>query len=127
MAALVAKGLLDSEEESFATDQICNADLIYLAAPINNIVEFLNSKGSLIKSGAIVTDAGSTKRDIVSAAEKIASGATFVGGHPMAGSERTGAEYSDPQLFVGATYIVTPTEGTDKKAVSKLDLLIRFL
>src|SRR6185369_8953178 len=56
MADLVSKGLLDSEEESFANNQTCDADLIYLAAPINNIIEFLKSKGHLIKPGAIVTD-----------------------------------------------------------------------
>jgi len=127
MVDLVTKGLLDSEEESFANNQICNADLIYLAAPIGNIIEFLDSKSQLIKPGAIVTDAGSTKREIVAAAEKISNEATFVGGHPMAGSERTGAEYSDPQLFVGATYVLTYSKRANKDAISNLAQLVKFL
>ena len=127
MQPLVEKGLLDSEEESFGKNEVCNADLIFLAAPINGIIDFLKSKGHLFKSGAIVTDAGSTKREIVAAAEKMADDAIFIGAHPMAGSERTGADYADAQLFVGSTYILTPTNKTENGAVRKLELLARFL
>ncbi|HZS48691.1 MAG TPA: prephenate dehydrogenase/arogenate dehydrogenase family protein [Blastocatellia bacterium] len=121
---LISRGLIDNEEQSFDRNETCNADLIYLAAPINKIIEFLKTKGHLFKPGAIVTDTGSTKRAIVSAAEHVIKNATFVGGHPMAGSEHTGADYADAQLFSGATYILTPSA---TEQLSDLETLSRFL
>src|SRR5215472_9482912 len=99
LGPLVSRGLIDCEEESFARKEICGADLIYLSSPINSIVDFLKTNGHLIKPGAIVTDTGSTKREIVSASENLTNDAPFIGGHPMAGSEHAGAEYADAQLF----------------------------
>src|SRR5262249_54950593 len=124
---LVSRGLIDCEEESFTRKEICAADLIYLSSPINHIIDFLKTNGHLIKPGAIVTDTGSTKRAIVSASENVTKNATFIGGHPMAGSEHAGAEYADAQLFVGCTYILTPANSSAAEPLSDLDTLIRFL
>src|SRR5215471_13412273 len=61
-------GLVDSVEDSFDKGTVCEADLVYVAAPINGILDFLKTCGSLVKRDALVTDAGSTKLEISLAA-----------------------------------------------------------
>jgi prephenate dehydrogenase len=69
-----------------------------------------------------VTDVGSTKRDIVRAAERLAEALplAFVGSHPMAGSDRSGYDVARGDLFQGACVIVTPTDATDPRAVKRV-------
>jgi prephenate dehydrogenase len=101
----VEMGFVNSYEESFERNALCEADLIFLAAPIGAILDFLKTKTPNIKYGAIVTDAGSTKVEICRvASESIPKEISFIGGHPMAGSEQTGVEYSRADLFDGATW-----------------------
>lgn len=101
----VERGVADAIEESFDRGEVCEADLIYLASPIGAIIDFLRTKSSQIKPDAIVTDAGSTKVEICRVArESLPAGVTFIGGHPMAGSEHTGVEYARADLFDRATY-----------------------
>src|SRR5689334_8619287 len=89
------RGIIDEVEESFASDDLCHADFIYLAAPVGGILDFLQSHGRQVKRGAIITDAGSTKREICLAARAgISEGAHFVGGHPMAGSHERGLAHA---------------------------------
>lgn len=108
----IERGVADALEESFDRDEVCEADLIYLAAPIGAIIDFLRTKSKWIKPGAIVTDAGSTKVEICRAARaSVPAGVTFIGGHPMAGSEQTGVEYARADLFDCATYALMKEEG----------------
>lgn len=100
-----ARGVVDGVEEAFGTPTTSKADLIYLAAPVGAIVSFLRTRSSSLKPGAIVTDAGSTKREICRVArETLPSEVAFVGGHPMAGSEKAGLAFADADLFRGAAY-----------------------
>ena len=99
------RGVIDGVESSFSAGRVSEADLIYLAAPVRAIIEFLRTRGSSLKPGAIVTDAGSTKREICRAArEALPEQVSFVGGHPMAGSHNAGVEYADADLFHQAPY-----------------------
>ncbi len=117
----VERGVADALEESFDRSEICQADLVYLAAPIGAIIDFLRSRAGLIKPGAIVTDAGSTKAEICRVARgSLTAGATFIGGHPMAGSEHTGVEYARADMFDGATYALTPDADADPAALEIL-------
>lgn len=113
----VERGVADAIEESFDQGETCEADLIYLAAPISAIIDFLRTKSKQIKSGAVVTDAGSTKVEICRIArESLAPSVTFIGGHPMAGSEHTGVEYARADLFDRAAYALMA--GHDNGATS---------
>src|SRR5881396_2262200 len=95
-----ARGVIDAPEASFASSGVCDADLVYLAAPVGAILSVLRTHGDSFKAGAIVTDAGSTKREVCRVArEALPSRVSFVGGHPMAGSHRTGLEHADADLF----------------------------
>lgn len=88
---------------------VSEADLVVLCSPIEHIIEILPKVMTSVPPGALVTDAGSTKRRIAEAAHS--AGRTdvfFVGGHPMAGSEKSGVTAADPFLFQNAIYILVP-------------------
>jgi prephenate dehydrogenase len=110
----VERGVVDAVEESFERGEICQADLIYLAAPIGGIIDFLRTRSKQIKPGATVTDAGSAKVEICRVArESLPAGVTFIGGHPMAGGENTGVQYARADLFDRATYALMIGQGID--------------
>ena len=90
------------------------ADLIYLAQPVDRILHTLARLGPIAPSSCLITDAGSTKAVIVRKASDSLRFASFLGGHPMAGKERRGAESADAELFSGRPYVLTPDrEETD--------------
>lgn len=124
----VERGVADALELSFDRDEQCQADLIYLAAPIGAIIDFLKTKSVLAKPGAIITDAGSTKTEICRAArEALPAGVHFIGGHPMAGSENTGVEYARADLFDRATYALTPETTTDEIQIGRLKEIVESI
>ena len=96
------------------------ADIVVLCTAVGHILESLPQTLALVKPGAVVTDVGSTKAAIV---ERAAGMGSFVGGHPMAGSERVGVEAATPLLFEEATWAITPSETTDPAAVSLIERL----
>lgn len=98
-----------------------SADLLVLCTPVRLVVPTLERMAPTLKKGAIVTDAGSTKREIVEQADAVMpSGTFFVGGHPMAGSEQTGVNAARADLFMGATYVLTPGAHTDLAALGRM-------
>ena len=122
-------GVIDGVEEAFdSPDRASEADLVYLAAPVGAIVSFLRKHGNLFKPGAIVTDAGSTKREICRVAnEALSPEVFFVGGHPMAGSERTGVEFADENLFQGAAYALVTKDGVNSDALRAVTQVVRTI
>ena len=99
------------------------ADVIILAVPIKQTVAYLKELADLeLKDNVIITDAGSTKLDIVEAAERYLTGKNvqFVGSHPMAGSHKSGAIAADVTLFENAYYIFTPTSLTRETTIPEL-------
>jgi prephenate dehydrogenase len=99
-----------------------DADLIILAVPVlqtEKIIENLSNYE--FKEGAIITDVGSTKQVIAAKAHKILRDrAVFIGGHPMAGSHKTGVTASKAHLFENAFYIFTPDHTVDRKHIETL-------
>jgi prephenate dehydrogenase len=83
------------------------ADLIFLSQPILGIIETIGKLSSVIRRDALVTDAGSTKLAITTAAKQSLGNCAFVGGHPMAGKEQRGAEAADAGLFRDRPWILT--------------------
>lgn len=106
LAAAKAREVID--EGAPLEQAVPEADLVYLAQPISRILETLPALGSLLRPGALATDAGSTKAEIVAAARGHLPRGQFLGGHPMAGKEKRGVEEADPDLFAGRTYVLTP-------------------
>ena len=105
------------------------ANLVVIASPVTRIGELVERIAPHLTAGTIVTDVGSVKADICRQASSSLSStaATFIGSHPMAGSEKTGWENGDAKLFDGRTCFVTPTENDDDVAVETVVRLWRDL
>ena len=102
------------------------ADLVILAAPVDEARLLCEAIGAAVPDDCVVTDVGSAKAPIVAAGER-AFGVRFVGGHPMAGSERHGIEAADQDLFEGAWWILTPTARTSPEAYGRVSDLVAGL
>jgi prephenate dehydrogenase len=123
-----SRRMIDGVEDSFASARVCDADLVYLAMPVGEIINFLRSRTTSLKSGVIITDAGSTKREVCHAArEALAREAAFVGGHPMAGSENAGLEFANADLFRDAPYALVADEKVDPNAIKAITEVVRTI
>ncbi|MBI5692597.1 MAG: prephenate dehydrogenase/arogenate dehydrogenase family protein [Verrucomicrobia bacterium] len=101
-----------------ATEAAREASLVVVAAPVDQIVPLVRQIAPALSPGAIVTDVGSVKGEIVRfGTAALESRAHFVGSHPMAGSEKTGWEHGSARLFVHRTCFVTPRPETDARAL----------
>ncbi len=108
-------------------DAVAGADLVIVAVPVGAIAPTVVA--ALDAGAAAVTDVGSVKTPVVSEVERERpqEAARFVGGHPMAGSEQEGVEGADPTLFVGSTWVLTPTARTDERAYTHVLRVVREL
>jgi len=110
---------------SLNLQDISDSDIIFVCTPINLIIPVLEQIAPYLKKGAVVSDVGSSKQEIVAKAEKLMpKGTYFVGGHPMAGKEQTKFEAAEIDLFKDKTWIITETSKTSKKAVEQLEEVI---
>jgi prephenate dehydrogenase len=100
------------------------AELIILAAPVDENLRLLDQLSNVVPGQAIVTDVGSTKREIVAAAVRMPDRLTFIGGHPLAGAARGGIGHASPDLFAGRPWILTPQADADGDAVRKLQAFV---
>ena len=92
---------------------MAEADLVILAAPIDQNIKMLAELEQHVTTTAVVTDVGSTKRTTVEAAQHLPARLAFVGGHPLGGAPRGGIEHARPDLFKTRPWIFTPVgEGT---------------
>lgn len=124
LSAAVAMGCIDRAAGSLA-DALAGADLVVLAAPPRAVLAMAPAVAEHVEPGALVTDTASTKRAVVARYEEALSGkAHFIGGHPMAGSERSGLGAARPDLFHGMPYALTPTPRTDPQALALLEALV---
>jgi len=97
------------------------ADLVVLATPVQSIVTIGKEIAPLLEDGAILTDVGSVKEGLVRELESnLPAGVRFVGGHPIAGSEASGASAAREDLFLHRRTILTPTGRTDPEALARV-------
>ena len=123
------RGMIDRATDDFASFAPL-ADIIILTLPIKQTIVFIQELAGLnLKEGVIISDAGSTKSDIVDAAEQYLAGKPirFVGAHPMAGSHKTGAASADVNLFENAYYIFTPSDLTSPDTLDEMKALLSGL
>ncbi len=97
------------------------AEIVFCAAPVG-VIPALAAEALEICPG-VVTDVGSTKKFVVDSVD----GERFVGGHPMAGSEQDGIAGADPNLFIGATWVLTPKADTEATIFSTVRAVVRSL
>lgn len=116
VARALARGAIDIASASGA-DAVVDADLVVLAAPVLAERELLATIAPALSPGAVVTDLGSTKRQVVEwAQELLLVPSRFIGGHPMTGREQSGIEAATPALFSGAIWCLTPADATGATA-----------
>ncbi|AZV44133.1 prephenate dehydrogenase [Peribacillus asahii] len=114
-------GIVDDSVDSIA-EGVLEADLILLAVPVDQTEKIVIQLADMkLKDDVIVTDAGSTKSTVVEAAKHLMNrGITFIGGHPMAGSHKSGAGAAKPHLFENAFYLLTPSDDHHTKEINQL-------
>jgi prephenate dehydrogenase len=118
-------GVIDTVAETIH-DGAKDANLIIIAAPVNDTERIIQLLSELpLNQEVIITDTGSTKRKVVAASSSLErKGFTFIGGHPMAGSHKSGVSAAKEILFENAFYLLTPSEYS---APSKVELLKEWL
>ena len=100
---------------------IRGADVVVFATPIMAMREMMESAANDFQEGCVVTDVGSSKKVVLQWAEEVLpKHVSFVGGHPMAGSELSGPQNADGTMFKGKAYCIVPSVNADKAAVSSI-------
>ncbi|KXG77866.1 Prephenate dehydrogenase [Fervidicola ferrireducens] len=113
----------EGDEKYF--EPLKKADVVFLAIPVMDIVPVMRRLAPFFKKDAVVTDTGGTKRFLVNSINfELPEGVEFIGGHPMAGSEKSGYDHSREDLFLNAPYILTPTPENTKTSVETLKKVV---
>ena len=127
LQAAADAGIIDA----FATDPAqCDAewDLGIVATPVHRIAAEVHRLAEASRPGTLITDVGSVKEDVCHAASlSLPGGIRFVGSHPLAGSEKNGFEFSDPNLLDGRVTIVTPLDSSQTEAADEVTAFWRSL
>lgn len=119
----VEEGVID--ELVYTIDEHFSAcDILFLCAPVLKNIEFLSILKPLLKPSCILTDVGSVKDNICKTASRLGLGRQFIGGHPMAGSEKTGYENSTDILLENAYYFLTPNQENDPADIRTMQELV---
>ena len=122
------ENIIDEGSTELDEKMIGDADLVIFALYPHVFVEWIEKNQALFKSGALITDVTGVKRSIVyKIQDMLRPDVEFVAAHPMAGREVSGVENSNDRMFVGANYIVTPTEKNTPEAIATCIELGRLL
>jgi len=121
IADAVAAGAIDRGAP--LADAVADADLVFLSQSIGRILDTIRHLDPLLKPGALITDAGSTKTEIVDLARQFIRRGQFLGGHPMAGKETRGASSAEAGLFEGRTWVITPDEPAELETPAAHDFV----
>lgn len=119
-------GVVDIVAESL-DNSFSRCDFIFLCTPVVTITKYLEALKPVINDTCIITDVGSVKGYIHEAVHAAGLDSQFIGGHPMAGSEHSGYEYSTDDMLRNAVYIITPTATSPKDKVDVLCGIARDL
>lgn len=106
-------------------EEIWNSDVIFICTPVSKTIEYVNELSHKLKKGSILTDVASTKGDLFTYIDGLDNPPLFVGGHPMAGTEKSGYQNSFAHMFENAYYVLTPTKGSSEDVIKTLKELLR--
>lgn len=127
MTSALTSGVIDEAPETIE-EALSKSDIVFLCLYPFETIGFVKKHYNDFKEGAIVTDTAGLKAEIVQFYNKLthnAKGIDFVGGHPIAGSEKSGFLNSSDQFFVGASYVLTPHRGNKASSIETLTNLIQ--
>lgn len=103
--------------------EIAACDIVVVCVPVLRSVSLIQRLKPRMRPGTVLTDAGSVKGEVVRVGQAAAGGAEFVGGHPIAGTEKSGYAAADPGLFRGKSVVLTPTARNSEEAVRRVEML----
>ena len=121
-AAALDRGAI-TQRSSSAVEAVAGARAVALGVPVDRAPTVLDEIAGAVNGDAVVTDLGSAKAEVVAHGTRLLGG-RFVGGHPMAGSERRGIEAASEGLFDGAWWILTPTQETSQSSYRTVTELV---
>lgn len=119
--------LVVSHGVSSIDDSFADCDYIFMCAPVENNNDNLKKLKNYLSDSTILTDVGSVKTPIFEYIKELELEKYFIGGHPMAGSERFGYINSNPSILENAYYILTPTESVSGSKVTNLQTLVKSI
>ena len=119
-------GIIDVAESDIQA-AVHDADVIMLATPVAQTTQILESIQPFLQANTVITDAGSTKSDVLNNAKAVLGSQfkQFIGGHPIAGAEKSGAAAAMADLFVAKNVVLTPTDETSADAINTVTALWR--
>ncbi len=98
-------------------DSIYDSDILFICTPVQRALQYIDALNGKVKPDCIITDVGSTKGELVSYVNRLEKPPCFIGGHPMAGTEKAGYASGFAHLFENAYYILTPCKSTPPSAM----------
>ncbi|MDD2852544.1 MAG: prephenate dehydrogenase/arogenate dehydrogenase family protein [Desulfuromonadaceae bacterium] len=123
LALAFSRGLIDESAPDVAS-AVEGADVVFISVPVCAISAVVKEIVPLLPDGCIVTDGGSVKAEVVRQCDALMpTGCRFVGGHPIAGTEHSGAAAAFPELFSGKRCVLTPGATADPAALETVSLL----
>lgn len=126
MEKAYGRGLIQRKAISLK-EAVNEAELVVLATPVGSYPGICRVITSVLAPGTIVTDLGSVKRPAMEAAKALPENVYFIGGHPLAGSEKGGLEAATATLFENAYYFLTPDEESQESTVNRLKTWVSTL
>lgn len=117
------EGVIDTGFTGCCTE-IFDSDVIFICTPIGKAINFISGLSGKVKEDCIITDVASTKGEICRYIENMEQPPVFIGGHPMAGTEKSGYSNSFAHLFENAYYVMTPVSTSTDRAISTLEALL---
>ena len=117
----ILRGYSELNEDAY------DSDIIILCTPVKMAMDYIEKLSGKVKKSCIITDVGSTKGEIVEYINKMMEPPIFIGGHPMAGTEKTGYNASFSHLFENAFYILSPGKSTSKEAIQVMVNLVKAI
>jgi len=108
-----------------ADSGVASSDIIFVCTPVKQTFGYIAELAPHIKSTCIITDVGSTKEEIIRKVDELPNPPCFIGGHPMAGTERSGFINSYAHLFENAYYVLTPSASASAEALETLSAIVK--
>ena len=123
LASAIECGAID-QAASYLAEACEQADLVVVCTPVQTVAGFVEQASPHVRPGALITDVGSTKGSIVS---QLAQNPYFCGAHPLAGSDKSGVQHADAELFQDRTTVLTPHQNTPATVHERCEQLWRAL
>lgn len=114
-----------SEGFTELNSHVFSSDIIFICTPVKRTLEYIKILSGRVKNDCIITDVGSTKSEVIDCVNSIHDAPCFIGGHPMAGTEKSGYSASLSHIFENAYYVLTPCRSTSTFSIDLMTQMIR--